>query len=127
MDTVNTTNFTMADQLEFARSFTAIGVAHLLLVVIPSLILGPLILGMFISNKKLRDPVSILFMCITVVCILGPLTYGLLQDLSLITDFPLLGSCEIFRGRLFWFSLGFFQILLTVSNTILVVVQYITV
>ena len=128
IDAMNSTNLTVAlDFSEFTNVFIAIGVAHLLLVVIPSLILGPLILGVFISNKKQRDSVSILFMCITVVCILGPLTYGLLQDLSLITDFALLGPCEIFRGRLFWFSLAFFQVLLTISSAILVAVQYVTV
>ena len=68
---MNTTNLTMAyqpDFSEFAHVLIAIGVAHLLLVVIPSLILGPLILGVFISSKKQGDSVSILFMCITVVC-----------------------------------------------------------
>ena len=97
---MNTTNLTQVDQLDFSRftsTVIAIGVGHLLLVVTPTIILGPLILGVFISNKKLRDPVSILFMCITVECVLGPLTYGLLLDLSLITDFPLLGPCETIK------------------------------
>ena len=130
MEAINTTNLTQVDQLDFSQftsTVIAIGVGHLLLVVIPTLILGPLILGVFISNKKLRDPVSILFMCITVVCVLGPLTYGLLLDLSLITDFPLLGPCETIRGRPFWSSLYFFQILQVTSSASLIVVQHITV
>ena len=124
------TNLTLADQLdfsEFSHVFVAIGVAHLLLVVVPSLILGPLILGVFISNKKLRDPVSILFICITVVSIVGPLTYGLFQDLGLITDFPLLGACQIIRSCPFWSSLGFSHLVLSTTSAILVVVQYVTV
>ena len=128
METLNGSNLTnQLDFIEFAHVLIACGVAHLLLVVIPSLILGPLILGVFISNKKLRDPVAILFMCITAVCILGPLTYGLLLDLSLITDFPLLGSCEALRGQVFWFSVFFFEILLLTSNIPLAVMQYVSV
>ena len=128
--TMNVTNFTVADQLDFSgfgHVFVAIGVAHLLLVTVPSLILGPLILGLFISSKKLRDPVAILFMCITVVSIIGPLTYGLFQDLGLITDFPLLGVCQIIRSCPFWSSLGFSHLVLSTTSAILVVVQYVTV
>ena len=59
------------DFSEFANVYIGSGVVHLLLVVIPALVLGPLILSVLVSNKKLRDPTSILFMCITVVCTLG--------------------------------------------------------
>ena len=49
------------------------------------------------------------------------------MDLSLITDFPLLGPCETLKGRLFWSSLYFFQILQVTSSASLIVVQHITV
>ena len=128
METSNSSNLTcQLDFSGFAHVLIAIGVAHLLLVVIPSLILGPLILGVFISSKKFKHPVTVLFMCITVVCVLGPLTYGLLMDLSLITDFPLLGPCELLRGQVFWFSVFFFEMLLFTSNIPLAVMQYVSV
>ena len=117
----------LTDQLnftEYANIYKASGILHLLLVVIPVLLLGPLVLGLFISNKRLRDPSSILFMCITCVCIIGPSTYGLLMDISLITGIPTLGSCEIFAGRVFWFQLFLYQTILMVSNSLLVVAQY---
>ena len=65
------TEFANLDFTEFANVYIACGVVHLLLVVIPALVLGPLILSVLVSNKKLRDPTSVLFMCITVVCTLG--------------------------------------------------------
>ncbi len=66
----------------------ACGVAHLLLVVIPAAIMGFFALAIILSDKKLRDPASILLVCITIQCILGPLAYGLLTDLGLITNVP---------------------------------------
>ena len=127
-ETETETNLTdQLDFTEYADIYKASGILHLLLVVIPVLTLGPLVVGLFASNKKFRDPASILFMCNTCVCILGPLTYGLLMDISLITDIPVLGSCEMFGGRIFWFQLVTYQLTLMVSNSITVVVQYITV
>ena len=119
------TNFT--DQLDFSEqtnAFKASGILHLLLVVIPVLTLGPLVLGLLISNKNLRDPASILFMCITCVCILGPSTYGLLMDISLITNVPTLGSCKMFGGRVFWFQLFLYQTVIMVGNSLLAMTQY---
>ena len=127
MESLNSTNLTGLDFSEFANVYIGSGVVHLLLVVIPALVLGPLILSVLVSNKKLRDPTSILFMCITVVCTLGPMSYGLLTDISLITDYPVLGSCETLRALPFWFSIFFFQILLLTSNALVVAVQYVSV
>ena len=122
------TGTNLTDQLnftEYANIYKASGILHLLLVVIPVLLLGPLVLGLFISNKKLRDPSSILFMCITCVCIIGPSTYGLLMDISLITDYQILRSCEI--GRMFWLLLFLHQYVLMYTISLLLVIQYIAI
>ena len=125
--TETATNLT--DQLDFseqANVYKASGILHLLLVVTPVLTLGPLVLSLFISNKSLRDPASILFMCITSVCILAS-TYGLLMDISLITDIPTLGSCEVFGARVFWFQFFLYQTVIMVGNSLLVMAQYIAI
>ncbi len=46
------------------------------------------LLAIILSDKKLRDPASILLICITVQCIFGPLAYGLLTDIGLIANVP---------------------------------------
>ena len=103
------------------------GVAHIILVVIPTLILGSILLSLLLSNKKLRDPPSILFMCTTVLCMVGTVTYGLLMDISLITGFPLFGSCNTDSPTAFWALLTTFHLQLLVSTAYVSVMQYITI
>ena len=78
MDSFNFTdaysNFTV-DFSGFEGLLIASGVTHLLLVVIPAAIMGSIALAIILSDKKFRDPASILLVCITIQCILGPLTY----------------------------------------------------
>ena len=112
---------------EDAPSFIASGVAHFILVVIPALVLGPILLSLLLSNKKLRDPPSILFICTTVLCIVGSVTYGLLMDLSLITDLPFLGACDSYSQESYWHLSLLFHGQLFVSTAYLTIVQYITI
>ena len=113
--------------LEDAPSFIASGVAHFILVVIPALVLGPILLSLLFSNKKLRDPPSILFICTTLLCIVGSVTYGLLMDLSLITDLPFLGVCNTYSQEAYWQLSIIFHGQLFVSTAYLTIVQYITI
>ena len=99
----------------------------MLFVIIPTLILGPILLSLLLSNKKLRDPPSILFMCTTVLCMVGPLTYGLLMDISLITGLPVFGSCNSDTPQAFWIFITLFHLQLIVSTAYLSVTQYITI
>ncbi len=119
----NCCNVTESDDTE-AAAYTATGVAHLILVVIPSLVLGTLILLPLLSNRKLRDPLSILFICITILCMVAPSTYGVLMDLSLITDKPLLGKCGTHTGEIFWvfYAIGHYQLL--ASTALVSVIVY---
>ena len=99
----------------------------MIFVIIPTLILGPILLSLLLLNKKLRDPPSIVFMCTTVLCMVGPLTYGLLMDISLITGLPVFGSCNSDTPRAFWIFITLFHLQLIVSTAYLSVTQYITI
>ena len=99
----------------------------MLFVIIPTLILGPILFSLLLSNKKLRDPPSILFMCTTVLCMVGPLTYGLLMDISLFTGLPIVGSCGTETPPLVWVFFTLFHLQLLVSTAYLSLTQYITI
>ena len=126
---MNFSNFTNTTNpfLNDAHIFAGSGVAHLIMVIIPTLILGPILFSLLLSDKKLRDPPSILFMCTTVLCIVGPVTYGLLMDVSLITGLPIIGRCGTETQDTFWIFLGLFSLQLLVSTAYLSVAQYITI
>ena len=120
----NTTN----PFLEDAHMFVGTGVAHLILVIIPTLILGPILLSVLLSEKKLRDPPSILFMCTTVLCMVGPVTYGLLMDISLITGLPIYGNCITDdTPSIYWTFYALYTYQLSDSTAYLSVTQYITI
>ena len=119
----NTTNPFLKD----AHIFVGSGVAHMMFVIIPTLIFGPILLSLLLSNKKLRDPSSILFKCTTMLCMVGPLPYGLLMDISLITGLPIFGSCSTDTPPAFWIFLTLFHLQLIVSTAYLSVTQYITI
>lgn len=108
-----------------ASAFVAVGVIHILLVVIPSLLFGCIILVLLLTNRNLKDPISIIFGSIAVVCILGPMMYGLLTDISLITDKPVIGSCDTpFGVGVFWFIYSSFHCFLLWITVLLSVTQY---
>lgn len=107
--------------------YTAAGVVHIHVVVLPSLLLGTLILCVFYCNKKLRDPLSTLIIWITITCMTAPSTYGLLLDLSVITDMPLIGKCGTITSNLFWVFHLLFQVWLLLTTALIAIVQYILV
>ena len=111
----------LIDQQE---GWIALGVAHILIVTLPSLALGSLILSLLVANKHLRDPVSVLFGWTAVVCMVGPVSYALLMDISLITDKPLLGDCGTFSGGLYWTLFNIFHSLLIFLIALLSITQY---
>ena len=74
--------------------FIAISVTHVFVVIVPSLLMGITILYRVLSDKKMRDPVATLFCAETAVVTVSPAVFGLLVDVSMIADLPLLGSCS---------------------------------
>ncbi len=124
--TLNNSCLSLANCSDVAVFYIASGVLHILLVIIPVLVIGPIVLGILISNKKLRDPVSVLYICTATLCVIGPLTYGLLMDLSLITTVQIFGSCDSKSPRIFWILFSTFQAQQLASNALLSSVQYVT-
>ena len=89
--TSNASNFTAAD---FTSGYIALGVAHLLVVVLPCAIFAPMLLTVLLKDKaSRRDPVVTALVCTVLPSLVGPLGYGWLLDLSLITDKPFFGNC----------------------------------
>ncbi len=124
MKVMNSTNYSI---VEPGTVYIASGVAHILLVIIPTIILGSIVLAIFISNKKLRDPVSVVFIFSSAWSIAGPLSYGLLMDVSLITDRKVIGSCQNYSSRIFWIAFATFQAGLLVINAYMSIVHYLTI
>ena len=112
---------------QFAGLIVALGWTHLSLVIVPVAALGPTVLSIFLINKKLRDPVSSAFICVIVLCIVGPLSNGLPMDISFITGFEVFGSCRTRWPRVFWWLNTASRWQLLLGSTLLSVVQYITV
>ena len=109
---------------DVAVLYQANGVLHILLVILPVLVMGPFILGIFFSNKKLRDSISVLHICTVMLCIIGPLTYGLLMDISLITNLKMFGSCDSRSTGIFWILFGTIQCQQYVTNALVSIVSY---
>ena len=83
--------------------YIALAVCHIFLIAIPAVVLSILALYFLIKNSLSRHPTSVVFCWILVICILGPTTYGLLMDFSLIFDVPLLGQCDHkWEGMILW-------------------------
>ena len=117
----NVTNGSALDESVIAV-FIAFGYAHLAIIVLPTLLLGSAILPLVVLDyKKTRGVTSLIFMFIVLISIIGASTHGLLMDLSLITDIPLLGGCNV---PLYWFLFGICHITLTVWNALLSIIQY---
>lgn len=87
-------NYSSHDQ-GLVMIYTALGVVHLIIVVVPTLILTAVVLYYLWKQMKTSGlkPVSLLFFFLPIWCMLGPLTYGILWDISLITAVPVFGNC----------------------------------
>ena len=93
--TSNASNFTAED---FVSGYIALGVAHLLVVVLPCAIFAPMLLAVLLKDKaSRRDPVVIALVCTVLPSLVGPLGFGWLLDLSLITNKPFFGNCVSHR------------------------------
>lgn len=112
----------LLDPKRVASLSTAYGLLHIFFVVIPVLVIGPIILHLIRKNfKKSDSATSVVFIYIVLLCTIGPSTVSFLLDLSLITDLPFAGGCNLPLFR-FYFSFG--QIILFVCTAQLSVTQY---
>ena len=80
---------------ELVTIYKAIGITHLVIVVVPTLVLASIVLYYLCILMKTSGvkPVTLLFFFLTILCMLGPLSYGILWDISLITAIPVFGNC----------------------------------
>ncbi len=72
---------------------SALATLHILLIVLPSLLFNTLAIVLLNKTNKDKHPSVDVFYWICTVCILGPCSYGLLMDLSLLFDQPFIGQC----------------------------------
>ena len=81
---------------ELVTIYTALGIGHLIIVVVPSLVLAFIVLYHLLKLMKTSGvkPVTLLFFFNAFLCLLGPLSYGIIWDISLITDIPIFGNCS---------------------------------
>ena len=105
--------------------YLATAISHIILVIIPCLILGTIVISILVIRfKKSKDANTAVFISIAVLCTAAPSTYGLLMDVSLITDEPILGKCP---DSVFWVFIYFSNISLLLCNVLLSIVQFIAV
>ena len=90
----NVCNLSYQDGEVSPTPYIVISVVHMVVVIVPTISLGAIILYHVRADKEMRDPVTILFCAVTITNMLSPSMFGLLVDISMITDLPLLGSCS---------------------------------
>ena len=85
-----------ADDHSTQKVYVAIGIIHLIIVVIPSLVIVPVVLYYIylIMKQSGAKPVIFLYAVMAVLCFIGPLTYGILADVGLIANIPVYGNCS---------------------------------
>ena len=93
MDNCSANVCNLSYQVPSPIPYIAISVAHMLFVIVPTVLLGATILYHIRADREMRDPVTTLFCAVTMASMLS-LVFGLLHDMSMITDLPLLGSCS---------------------------------
>ena len=86
-------------------AYTALAVLHLVVVVLPALALNSAVLLLLSSLPKEKRQLSTAFYWTCTASIVGPCTYGLLMDLSLLSGQPILGDCLVqWQGGIYWYS-----------------------
>lgn len=81
--------------------YVGLAVAHLLLILVPTLLVS--ILSLYLVSTINRHPSKVAFYWLSSVCIIGVCSYSLLMDLSLLVDAPLMGSCQLrWVGAIYW-------------------------
>ena len=88
-----TTNDTRA-----APVLLAVAYIHFILIIVPTVVLGIIIIVVIWKEKKPTGltPIVILYLALAIFSVLAALTYGVLWDISLITGIPFLGECETY-------------------------------
>ena len=85
-----TTNSTRA-----AAVLSAVAYLHIILIIVPTLVLGITIIAVIWKVRKPSGltPIITFYLAMALFSLAAVLSYGLLWDISLITDIPYLGEC----------------------------------
>ncbi len=109
-------------------TYVLLATLHLLFIVFPSLLFNTLAIVVLNKTNNDKHPSVDVFYWICTVCILGLCSYGLLMDLSLLLDHPILGQClSHWQGSIYWYGHSFFNSLLNWLLCILSVVLYVSI
>ena len=81
---------------DLTHVYVALGITHLLVVVIPSVAAATAVLYYIyrIAKESGLKPVTLLYAFVAILCIIGPLCCGILSDISIITNIPIFGNCS---------------------------------
>ena len=124
---LNETNTTS----DLITALTGLGIAHLRLVCVPSLMLGTFVLILIcklMSKNKKISATLLLYLIVICTCMLGPSSYGILWDISLITGIPVMGKCSSYPSNIFCIlAFCVFQMLLSCLIGLIALIQLITV
>ena len=119
-----------SDLHHIVQIYTALGIGHIFVVVIPSVVFAVIVLSfMWKLMKEVGfKPVNLLFSLLAILCITGPVSYGILWDVSLITNIPLFGNCSNIHPVFVIQYVLFYGIHTIISFTIsmISVVQYVS-
>ena len=90
-----------------AGVYVALAVCHMVFILVPAVLFSCLAIYFLVKQSLSKHPTNVVFCWICAVCIIGPCTYGILMDLSLILDKPFLARCEnAWEGLVLWVSYG---------------------
>ncbi len=88
--------------------YTSLAIAHIVFSVLPSTLLATV--AYYLISQLTKHPSKVVFQWICLFCILGPGSYTLLMDISLILDVPAIGRCERkWEGALYWLAHSQFE------------------
>ena len=107
-------------------AWTALGILHIAIVILPTLVLGITVLVFLYKLAKISgvNPILVLYSAVAIFCNLGTLSYSLLGDISLITDIPILGNCTSFPESSIQFVVRFcFETVLTLNIAVIAIFQ----
>lgn len=110
----------------YEAAWTALGVLHISIVVLPTLAFGIMILVLLRQLAMISgfNPIIVLYAGVAIVCNLGTLSYILLGDISLISGIPILGNCSSFPVSSIQFTVRFcFETTLTLSIAVITIFQ----
>ena len=88
----------MANNTGATALLTAVAYLHIILIIVPTFVLGIIIIVVIWKEKKSSrlTPIMIFYLAMALFCVAAVLTYGLLWDISSIMDIPYLGECGTF-------------------------------